>query len=179
MYPASCENCSVFKKGEGGPERRGAWCLTVKKQKGDRLCRKFFDIDIDIGISRRMTANTPQRPYAFPSAGYERRLDSSGRACRPRVGGAAFGRSFDWHAIYPSRAFASRRLRRFSARRSLPVRPARCCGSPPCPWLLIPSSAAPRPTPTAPSVEPAAPAPTAASRTPRRRQSVRRPLGSL
>ena len=32
-----------------------------------------------------MTANTPQRPNAVPSVGYQRRLDSSGRACRPRV----------------------------------------------------------------------------------------------
>ena len=36
-------------------------------------------------ISRRMTANTPRRPYAFPSVGYQRRLDSSDRARRPCV----------------------------------------------------------------------------------------------
>ena len=32
-----------------------------------------------------MTANTPQRPKAVPSAGYQRRLDSSERARRPCV----------------------------------------------------------------------------------------------
>ena len=50
---------------------------------------------------------------------------ATGLRHHPRVGWAASGRSFDWYAIYPSRAVASRRLRRFSARRSLPVRPAR------------------------------------------------------
>jgi len=67
------------------------------------LCVVDIDIGIDIYISclvlirpvgvssfkfqvyinRRMTANTPQRPNAFPSVGYQRRLDSSGRARRP------------------------------------------------------------------------------------------------
>ena len=74
---STCESAE-FRKDEGSVHKWGTRhtnapnCLIV-------------DIDIDIDINRRVTANTPQRPNAFPSVGYQRRLDSSGRACRPRV----------------------------------------------------------------------------------------------
>ena len=52
-----------------------------------------------------MTADKPQRPKAVPSAGYQRRLDSSGRACRPRVVRVSRMPGFRRLVRYPSRCF--------------------------------------------------------------------------
>ena len=50
-----------------------------------------------------MTANTPQRPKAVPSVGYQRRLDSSDRARRPRVVRVSRMLGFRQLVRYPSR----------------------------------------------------------------------------
>jgi len=56
----------TLRKGQAQVER-----LCSGSPRGSPRSFKF-----QVYINRRMTANTPQRPNAFPSVGYQRRLDS-------------------------------------------------------------------------------------------------------
>ena len=105
----------------------------------------------------------PQKPArvdsALVSGGLRSNRPRAALSARAGVGRAAFGRPFGLHAIYPSRARASRCRCRFAARRWLPVRPARCRRSP----APVPAAApvSPEPPPAAPAVATSAPAPAA------------------